>query len=29
MINNVRERNPRPEQPREVRCANFDEGALG
>ena len=29
MINNVRERNPMPEQPREVRCSNFDEVALG
>ena len=23
MINNVRERNPMPEQAREVRCTNF------
>ena len=29
MINNVRERNPMPEQPREVRCSNFNEVALG
>lgn len=29
MINNVRERNPMPEQPREVRCTNFNEVALG
>ena len=25
MINNVRERNPMPEQAREVRCTNFNE----
>ncbi len=29
MINNVRERNPMPEQPIEVRCDNFNEVALG
>ena len=29
MINNVRERNPMPEQAREVRCTNFNEVALG
>lgn len=29
MINNVRERNPMPEQPRAVRCTNFNEVALG
>lgn len=29
MINNVRERNAMPEQPREVRCTNFNEVALG
>lgn len=29
MINNVRERNPMPEQDRAVRCTNFDEVALG
>lgn len=28
MINNVRERNPMPEQAREVRCTNFNEVAL-
>ena len=29
MINNVRERNPMPQQPVEVRCRNFDEVELG
>ena len=29
MINNVRERNPMPQQPVEVRCKNFDEVELG
>ena len=29
MINNVRERNPMPEQPRQVRCTNFNEVSLG
>ena len=29
MINNVRERNPMPEQPIAVRCDNFNEVALG
>lgn len=29
MINNVRVRNPMPEQPRDVRCTNFNEVALG
>ena len=29
MINNVRERNPMPEQARAVRCTNFNEVALG
>lgn len=29
MINNVRERNPMPQQDRAVRCTNFDEVALG
>ncbi|MDY3014058.1 MAG: FAD-dependent oxidoreductase [Evtepia sp.] len=29
MINNVRERNPMPQQDISVRCSNFDEVALG